>query len=188
MQISDFHSAFCQIIETNNNTERATWTAQRETPDNKGRQVMRKASWMVLLIIGMLMSSAGFADEFGDAGDDPKPSTNRTLSDLLAESAYEPRWQLYHPVDATPYSDRWLESMADIEFQDNSVLGRVSKLRNLSLLTLAESRQSLLFLGVNDDGLVGLHFIALSKNADERYLSVARMPYLKKREPRSQVD
>jgi hypothetical protein len=65
-------------------------------------------------------------------------------------------------------------------FQDNSALGRVSKLRNLSLLTLAESRRTRLFLGVNDDGLVGLHFVALPKYGDERYLSLIRMPYLKK--------
>jgi hypothetical protein len=142
---------------------------------------------MVLLTIGMLFSSAGYADDTKYPGDNHK-AANQTLADLLAESAYAPRWQLYHPVKATPYPDRWLRPMADIEFQDNSVLGRVSKLRNLSLLTLAEGGQSRLFLGVNDDGLVGLHFIALGRNADERYLSVARMPYLKRRESRSEIE
>ncbi len=59
-------------------------------------------------------------------------------------------------------------------------MARVSKLRNLSLLTLAEVGQTRLFLGVNDDGLVGLHFNRFSRADDTRYLEAARMTYLKK--------
>jgi hypothetical protein len=66
-------------------------------------------------------------------------------------------------------------------------LARVSKLRNLSLLTLAEIGQTRLFLGVNDEGLVGLHFNALPRDSDGRYLEVVRMPYLKENEPDDEV-
>lgn len=144
---------------------------------------MRYTNWMVLFFIGVMSSSAGLADDAKYSSDSFGPAANQSLADLLTASTYAPRWQLYHPLEATSYSERLLQPIADVEFHDNSALGRVSKLRNLSLLTLAEGRQSRLFLGVNDDGLVGLHFIALSSNADERYLSIARMPYLKKREP-----
>ncbi len=129
---------------------------------------------LVQLILGLLLSTNGFA---GDA-----QFIDGNIQSLLAESRYAPRWQLYHPVDATVYPERWVRPIADIEFQDNSALGRISKLRNLSLLTLAESEQVRLFLGVSDDGLVGLHFIKIRGSGDERHLSLARVPWLKKKQ------
>lgn len=70
------------------------------------------------------------------------------------------------------------------EVRDDSLLVRLSKVRNLSLLTLSETPRTRLFIGVNADGLVGLHFVAFSRAGDERYLSVARLPYLRKKTPR----
>ena len=145
---------------------------------------MRNTRWILLLTIGMQLSAVANDDESTYVAGDQDTAASQALGTLLAETAYAPRWQLYHPVQATGYSERWLRPIADIEFQDNSVLGRVGKLRNLSLLTLAESGQTRLFLGVNDDGLVGLHFVVFRKHADEHYLSLARMPYLPKKESR----
>ena len=133
---------------------------------------MNRSIRLVQLIFGLLLSTNGFADDV--------QLNESNIQSLLAESPYAPRWQLYHPVEVTVYPDRWIRPFADIEFQDNSALGRISKLRNLSLLTLAESGKTRLFLGVNDDGLVGLHFIKIGGRGDEQHLSVARMPYLKK--------
>jgi hypothetical protein len=135
---------------------------------------MHKAKWMGPLTMGMLLSMAAMADEA------QQPAGTVNVESLLAESAYAPRWQLDRPIEITTYVGTWRQPIADVDFQDNSALGRVSKLRNLSLLTLAESRRTRLFLGVNDDGLVGLHFVVLPKYGDERYLSLIRMPYLKK--------
>jgi len=84
-------------------------------------------------------------------------------------------------------SMQWLTQIAEFNFQDDSALARVSKLRNLSLLTLAEIGQTRLFLGVNDDGLVGLHFNLFSRAGDARYLEVVRMPYLQKTGPDSEI-
>ena len=137
---------------------------------------MNKAKWMGQLTIGMLLSTAGLADE-------AKSSKTITVESLLAESVYAPRWQLDRPIDAKTYASGWRQPIADVHFQDNSAMARVSRLRNLSLLTLAETGRTRLFLGVNNDGLVGLHFIAIPKYGDERYLSLVRMPYLKKDEP-----
>ncbi len=143
---------------------------------------MNEAKWVMLLTIGMLLSAAGYADDtkLSNAHDESLPGGTRSIEALLAESAYASRWQLYHPLDAIAYSDDRQPPIADINFRDGSALARVSKLRNLSLLTLAEVGQTRLFLGVNDDGLVGLHFNLFSRTDNTRYLEAVRMPYLKK--------
>ena len=150
---------------------------------------MLKARWVMLLTIGMLLSAAGYADDtkLSNADDESLPEVTRSVAALLAESRYASRWRLYHPVDAMTYSDKWPRPIAEFNFQDDSALARVSKLRNLSLLTLAEIGQTRLFLGVNNDGLVGLHFNLFSRAGDARYLEVVRMPYLQKTGPDSEI-
>jgi hypothetical protein len=150
---------------------------------------MPKASWMTLLTIGMLLSAAGFADDTTSSNTDsePLPEVTPSVEALHAESGYTSRRNLFDSVEAMAYSDDWPRAIADFDFQDDSALARVSKLRNLSLLTLAEIGQTRLFLGVNDEGLLGLHFNTLPRDGDERYLEVVRMPYLKENEPDSEV-
>ena len=105
-----------------------------------------------------------------------------TVETLLAESEYAFRWQLFHPAEAIANSN-WPQPIADFHFQGASALARVSKLRSLSLLTLAESGQIRLYLGVNEEGMVGLHFTAFPQYGDERHLELIRMPFLKEYEP-----
>ncbi|MCH9695296.1 MAG: hypothetical protein K0U72_12370 [Gammaproteobacteria bacterium] len=52
------------------------------------------------------------------------------------------------------------ESMLQIEFHDNSPYAQVSRIRNISLLTLSDSRRSRWFIGINSDGIFGLHYRA----------------------------
>ncbi len=150
---------------------------------------MPKTSWMTLLTIGMLLSAAGFADNAKSSSTDsePLPEVTPSVEALYAESGYTSRRHLFDSVEAMAYSDDWPRTIADFDFQDDSALARVSKLRNLSLLTLAEIGQTRLFLGVNDEGLLGLHFNAFPRDRDGRYLEVVRMPYLKENEPDSEV-
>ncbi len=150
---------------------------------------MPKASWMTLLAIGMLLSAAGFADDvqFSNTDSEPLPEVTLSVEALHAESGYTSRRNLFHSVEALAYSDDWPRTIADFDFQDDSALARVSKLRFLSLFTLAEIGQTRLFLGVNDEGMLGLHFNTLPRNGDERYLEVVRMPYLKENEPDDEV-
>lgn len=150
---------------------------------------MNKFRWVVLLPIGMLLSAAGLADDTKSSKTDDEllPTATHSVETLLAESQYASRWQLDYAVDAMAYSDDRQRPIADFNFRDGSAMARVKKLRNLSLLTLAEIGQTRVFLGVNDDGLVGLHFNLLSRASEERYLEVARMPYLKQDEPDSRV-
>ena len=151
---------------------------------------MLKASWMALLIIGMLLSTAGFADDAKSSNPDGEslPVVTLSVETLSAESEYASHWQLFDPVGAMAYSDDWPRPIADFDFQDSSALARLSKLRSLSLLTLAETRQTRLFLGINEEGLVGLHFSAFPHYGDDRFLEVVRMPYLKEDEPDSEVE
>ena len=143
---------------------------------------MVKASWMAWLTIGLLWSAAGFADDVQSSKTDDEPLSVVTLSveTMLAESKYLSRWRTFQPAEATAYSDGWLQPIADLDFQDTGVLSRVSMLRGLSLLTLAEFGQTRMFLGVNEEGLVGLHFDTFPHNDVDRYLEVVRMPYLRK--------
>ena len=67
-------------------------------------------------------------------------------------------------------------------------MARVSRMRKLSLLTLAQSGQSRLFLGVNEEGLVGVHFSAFSLRNDGDYLELVRLPYLKKLDSAGNID
>ena len=141
---------------------------------------MLKASRMTLLTIGMLLSAASLADDAhsSDSDDAPLPEVTFNVDTLLAESRYAVRWQMNPPVEAIPGSDDWSQPIADFRFRRSGALARVSKLRSLSLLTLAEVGQVRLYLGVNEDGLVGLLFNDYLRDGDERYFEVARMPYL----------
>ena len=145
---------------------------------------MPKASWMTLLTIGMLLSAAGFADDAKSSSTDGEPLPEVTLSveAMHAELGYTSRRHLFPSVEAMAYSDDWPRPIADLDFQDNSALGRINGLRDLSFLTLAESRRSRLFLGVNNRGLVGLHFVGLADRRGKKEIAVFRMPYLRKKE------
>jgi len=151
---------------------------------------MLKANWMVLLIIGTLLPAAGLADDAtvsrGDG--EPAPLATLPLESLRLQSVYAPRWQLPDPVETMDYADDSSRPMSDFDFQESGVLGRVSKLRGLSFLTFAEIGQTRLFLGVNKEGLVGLHFRAFPQHDNGRYLELIRMPYLENREPDTETD
>lgn len=151
---------------------------------------MLNANWMVLLIVGTLLPAAAFADDAtvsrGDS--EPVPNPARSLESLQAQSAYAPRWQLTHPIETMAYADDWSGPMNDFDFQDSGILGRASKLRGLSFMTLAELGRTRLFLGVNKEGLVGLHFRAFANRSNGRYLELARMPYLKGDRPDTEAE
>ena len=95
---------------------------------------------------------------------------------LLDESAIPDRWQRHRSLDAPPYTVSWSPGMRGVDFEDRSAYAQISKLRSLSLLTIGQFGEKRLFLGVNQEGLLGLHFNAFPHYGDERYLEIARMP------------
>ena len=74
-----------------------------------------------------------------------------------------------------PDSDIWGQPRPVFKFREDSTLERIGRLRNLSFVTLAKTRRTRLFLGVNEDGLVGLHFNTLSQYGDDRVLELYRV-------------
>ena len=142
---------------------------------------MQKANLMLLLLLGALLPAAVVAEDAGpSSGDDDRPPVTATSIDSLQPvSRYSSRWQLPYPIENTGFSRDTSALISDIEFNDPGALARVSKVRELSLLTLAEVGRTRLFLGVGENGLLGFHLGALPRLGDERCLEVARMPYLK---------
>lgn len=155
---------------------------------NEGKHIMVKANWMASLAIGTLVSAAAFADETAASAAEAQasPAVKLRSDSLLAKLERTSRWQLLPPAAAARYSDDWPAPIADFDFREASTLARVSKLRSLSLLTLAEFGQTRMFLGINDSGLLGLHWSGLPRHADGRYLELIRMPYLRESGPAGQ--
>ena len=147
---------------------------------------MLKASWIALLPVSMLLAADCLADD-AEIDDQLIPLITHAATASNAERDFSYLWQQRYPVAVSGNPDDWPDWIAEIEFHDSSMYGRVSHLRNLSLLTLAEFGQKRLFLGVNADGLVGIHFNVFSDD-DPRYLEVVRMPYLKDSDSDSEVD
>lgn len=156
----------------------------------KGNISMQKVGRMAVIMFGMLLPVAGFADEAKSTTVDSEtlPVEPVSLEELVAESKYASRWQLSHSIETMNDANDTPTPIATFLFQDSSTFARVSRLRSLSLLTLAESGKTRLFFGVNEKGLVGLHYSALPHYEDNRSIEMARMPYLKKVEPDGQVN
>ncbi len=146
---------------------------------------MLKASSTILLLISLLLSINALADETTGLDADSRLSTVVALylEALRSETEYTSPSRLSQPVAAMAYSGSESSPIANLDFQNSATIARVSRLRELSLLTLAEVKGTRLFLGVNRKGLVGLHFRAQGGVSAERCLEVARMPYLAKAAP-----
>ena len=140
---------------------------------------MRRANWMVQ-IFSLLIPAAVLADDARTAAADSYssnllPDTSQAYR-LDADNASS--WQLPPTIELSQYSNRATDAIADLQFRDPGAFARVSKVRELSLLTLAEVGKSRLFFGVNYEGLFGFHLGARPRPGDERCVELARMPYL----------
>ena len=142
---------------------------------------MLRAGRIVLIIVGILLSAAGLADGVQSFKADSYAVSTATSSieTLLAKLEHASPWRFVFPDNTVVYADDRTRPIANFRFEDASALARVGKLRSLSFLTLAETGRTRLYVGVNADGLLGLHLSAFRRDDDDRYLEVARMPYLK---------
>lgn len=141
---------------------------------------MKDTLYKALLVFVALVPATTNADE--DRPSDSAPAalaaSHQALDTLLDDAKYAPRWQLLQPVEPTGFVDNWSNPMSSIRFQDASTMARVTRMRKLSLLTLARTGQARLFLGVNEKGVLGVHFSALALRGNDDYVELARMPYL----------
>ena len=138
---------------------------------------MRIANRIVFVNLGVLVSAVGLADEIGttDTGD-RLPLAGYILP---ADPISEPQWRQSYSASEFVHANLSTRPLLDIEFRDSSTLKQLSKLRNLSFVTLAQKWNSRLFLGVNEDGLAGLHITLLPRKDNDKILELARLPYLK---------
>ena len=131
---------------------------------------------IVIFSLGILVSGIGFADELNDA--DATESVSAATYILPADLTSEPQWRLSDTASDIVYTSIPTTPLFDVEFRDSDTLKQLSKLRNLSFLTLAEKWNSKFFLGVNRDGLVGFHFTLSHRQNQDQMLELTRLSYL----------
>ncbi len=143
---------------------------------------MATARWMAFIFVGMLLSGAAAADGLDMASDHDVPSlgAQASVDDLIAASSYADRWQPVAAVEPIDIAASWPSGAPEIYFRDTAPAARFARLRNLSLVTLLDDGESRLFLGVNDRGVIGLHFGAFSHVSTGEILEILRMPYLER--------
>lgn len=129
----------------------------------------------------LLLSAAVSADESEatySAASLPLTSS-LTATAFLDELGHSSLWRLPEPVDLIALADLQPHPLNELHFEDSDLVSRLSKLRGLSVLTMAEVGSARLFFGVNDEGLVGLHFNTDAGDPGDVHVEVLRMPYLK---------
>lgn len=127
-----------------------------------------------------LLSSPAFADET-EALYAPASlpfHTSLATAAILDELDNSSPSRLSEPVDLIALADLHLHPLNELHFQESDLVSRLSKLRGLSMLTMAEMGPARLFFGVNDKGLVGLHFNTGASDPGDIHVEVLRMPYL----------
>jgi len=144
--------------------------------------VRRNAAWTGFAVV--LLTAHAVADETPttDArADDSAP--DQSLSAILPTTAYLSDWLLddIDLVEVGAYSTNRVTALSNLDFREGSAIERLGKYRALSLVTFAELGTARLFLGVNEDGFLGLHLNATPKVTEERTAEVMRMPYLEPR-------
>jgi len=129
---------------------------------------------LTLVVFGLTFSQYTLAGEDGNDTARSAPSTQLIRDTTVAPADYE-----YRPIEAPAAGMRWQsDPVADVQLDDGNTLARLTRVRNLSLLTMAEFRHSRFFFGVNSDGIVGFHLVGSSRDQNARFLEVARMPHL----------
>ncbi len=136
----------------------------------------------------LLLSSTVLADETADETADATEATytaaslpitdSMSATALLDEPGHSSEWRLSEPVDLIALADPHPHPLNELHFEDSDLVSRLSKLRGLSMLTMAEVGPARLFFGVNDEGLVGLHFNTGASDPGDVHVEVLRMPYL----------
>ncbi len=140
---------------------------------------MHRASWMVV-VFSILIPAVALADDARIPAADRYSSNSLTESSLAhwLDAGNASAWQLTPTIEVPHYFSDAMDPIADLDFRDPGAFARVSKVRELSLLTLAEVGKARIFFGFNGEGLFGFHLGARPRLGDERCVELARMPYL----------
>jgi hypothetical protein len=138
---------------------------------------MHEMTRILLLTAALLHLPLALAEDLS------KEDATKAAADSLLRSVRDHDRADFSQQQAMSLSAQSLDGTIEFKFQDMSTLGRIRKIRNLSLLTLAETDRSRLFVGMNRRGLFGLHFGYTTRRSDNRSLELWRMPYLRTAAP-----
>lgn len=136
------------------------------------------------VLSSLLLASATVADETADAAQATYTAASLPITSSMSATAFlgdlgqSSEWRLSEPVDLIALAELHPHPLNELHFEDSDLVSRLSKLRGLSMLTMAEIGPARLFFGVNDEGLVGLHFNTGAGDPDDVHVEVLRMPYL----------
>lgn len=142
---------------------------------------MRTTGPFALLSALSLLSTGVFADET-EATYEPASlplASSLSATSFLDQLGQTSHWRLSDPIDLIALAELQLHPLHELHFEESDLISRLSKLRGLSMLTMAEVGAARLFFGVNDKGLVGLHFNTGASDPGDIHVEVLRMPYLK---------
>ena len=138
---------------------------------------MRGFRCKTLLCCTLLLPMTAAADdgEQPESASSDAPSTQTETVQSLAE--FESRWRLSHAALTPNYTDAWPHSstLFDVDVDSDDSILRVAQIRSLSFLTISGDERSKWFLGINEDGLVGIHFRGFSRSGARRHLDIATL-------------
>ncbi len=138
---------------------------------------MHRFRCKTLLCCALLLPVTATAD---DAAEPEPASSDATPTPVEIDwsiADLESRWRLSHAVMTPAYTDPWSRSstLFDVDVDSDNSIMRVAQIRSLSFLTISGDERSKWFLGINEDGLVGIHFRGFSRSGARRHLDVATL-------------
>lgn len=140
---------------------------------------MRFIRWLSIATVSLAAWPAAADESPASAEHGERPAELTPAAEaLLDEFDDTSRLLLSDDVPALAYSDEFVRPFSSLSLRKSSVIERMSEIRRLSLLTLAEVGDAQLFFGVNSDGTLGLHFGVSSRKSRRAGRELMRMPYL----------
>jgi hypothetical protein len=139
---------------------------------------MRIANLTCLFVLGNFFVPAVLADDKARTVENDLAASTSVTNIWLTDPTLVVQMQPQYRTASSLLLGASTIPIIDFELDKDPALKRIGRLRNLSLLTFADKGQFRLFLGVNADGLAGLHITLLSRQDEGRILELLRMPYL----------
>ena len=138
---------------------------------------MHGLRWKTLLCCALLLPVTAAADDDGKMESASTDTSAAPAETTWSLSGLESRWRLSHALITPTYTDYWPRSstLFDVDVESDNSIMRVAQIRSLSFLTISGDERSKWFLGINEDGLVGIHFRGFSRSGARRHLDVATL-------------
>lgn len=138
---------------------------------------MHGLRWKTLLCCALLLPVTAAADDAGEPESASSDASSTPDETAWSIDDFESRWRLSHALVSPAYTEYWPHSstLFDVDVDSDDSIMRVAKIRSLSLLTISGDERSKWFLGINENGLVGIHFRGFSRSSARQHLDVATL-------------